>query len=259
MLRILLAILILFSSTMNGYCVTQWNVLLPNAGDNKSAWPAAVQAQWSIMDTLLSNYKRGLGLNYVSSSTLSVSVGETVASNVGGTIRLFLQNNSVVNVTATNLDTGSSFSAATQYYVYCGTSTATDSACTYYISLSNSAPTGVTYYALIGSFLTDGSANIANIQTKGRVGLGTVTNQTAGTIYQAPTDGFVYVSGAINDGFTNLYSDGTSSPSKLVGRFGSSNSTGAGTISYPIKAGQYYQLTNTSTLDLYIFTPLSAS
>ena len=86
--------------------------------------------------------------------------GEIVVSNSGGTVRLFLQDAGTTALTTANLDTGSSFSAGTQYYVYAATSSATASSSTYYISLSSSAPTGPTYYAKLGSFTTDGSGNI---------------------------------------------------------------------------------------------------
>lgn len=160
MLRILLAVLLLISSP--AWAVTQWNKAIPAAGDAKSAWPAAVTSQWSILDTLVSNYRKGYALIYSSSSALTVSAGEVVVSNSGGSTRLFLQNASNTSATTSNLDTGSSFSSSTTYYVYAGTSSATAADATIYISLSSSAPTGVTYYKLLGNFITDGSGNIQN-------------------------------------------------------------------------------------------------
>lgn len=169
MFKILLSLLILISTP--AWAVTQWNKGLPLATDLKSDWPVAVQAQWSIMDALLSNYRRGAYLSYSSSSAISVSVGETVVSTGGIAPRLFLQNTTVSSITTANLDTGASFSASTTYYVYAGATSATASSATYYISLSSTAPTGVTYYLQIGSFTTDSSANIT---AGGITNLGTV-------------------------------------------------------------------------------------
>lgn len=158
MLKILLALLFLLPS--QGWCTTQWNTAIPAAGDSKSAWPAAVHSQWSIQDTLLSNYRRGMSVAYSSASALTVSAGECTVSNSGGTTRLFLQNAANTSVTSSNLDTGASFSASTTYYVYAGTSSTTAASATYYVSLSGTAPSGVTYYLLLGSFTTNGSGNI---------------------------------------------------------------------------------------------------
>lgn len=158
MLNILLILLLMIPT--NGWCTVQWNVNLPASGDNLTSWPAAVKSQWSILETLVSNYRRGMAILYKNSTTITVSVGEVVVSNSGASTRLFLKNSSNTDITASNLDSGSSFSSSTTYYIYAGTSTATDASATFYISLSSSAPTGVTYYQQIGSFTTDGSANI---------------------------------------------------------------------------------------------------
>lgn len=145
-----------------GYCVSQWNKALPSSGDNLTAWPAAVVNQWGILDTLVSNYRRGERVLYKNSTTLTVGSGEVTVSNSGGSLRVFLQDSSNTDITTANLDSGASFSAGTQYYVYAATSSATAASSTYYISASSSAPTGPTYYAQLGSFTTDGSGNIVS-------------------------------------------------------------------------------------------------
>lgn len=160
MVRIILAILMFISSP--AWAVTQWNKSLPSSGDNQTSWPAAVTAQWSILDTLISNYRRGEKLIYKNSTTLTVALGEVVVSNSGGTVRVFLKDSGNTDITSANIDAGGSFSAGTQYYVYAAASSATAASSTYYISASSSAPTGPTYYAQIGSFTTDGSANIVS-------------------------------------------------------------------------------------------------
>lgn len=158
MFKFLLAILLLISSP--AWAVTQWSKAIPASGDNLTAWPAAVTAQWSILDTLLSNYRQGESLTYKNSTTVTVALGQVVASNSGNTLRIFLNDSGNTDITSANLDSGGSFSNSTTYYVYAGATSATASSSTYYISLSSSAPTGPTYYFQLGSFQTDGSGNI---------------------------------------------------------------------------------------------------
>ncbi len=210
-MRILLSMLLMLLIPTQGFCVTQWNKAIPAAGDTKSAWPAAVTAQWSIMDTLVSNYRRGESLIYKNSTTLTVTTGEV--SNSGGSLRLFLKDTGNTDITTANLDTGASFSAGTQYYVYAGTSSSTASSSTYYISLSSSAPTGPTYYASIGSFITDGSGNIVsqkvystnygpvNSDSNGQPGVQAVFNySTSSSSYTLKTGGLLVAYGSVSVG-----------------------------------------------------------
>lgn len=191
MFRLLLAILFLIPT--NGWCVTQWNVGIPTTGESKSAWPGEVHSQWSIIDTLLSNYKRNMVISYTSTTSLTVAAGECTVSNSGGSVRLFLQNAGNTAITSANLDSGASFSAGTTYYVYAATSSTTAASATFYISLSSSAPTGPTYYLQLGYFTTDGSGNITPniINTNIPVtGLASWTSPSQGTNLQATTDLF---------------------------------------------------------------------
>ncbi len=176
MFRVLLAILLLIPT--NGWCVTQWNKAIPASGDTKSSWPGQVTAQWSIMDTLLSTYRQGENVIYKNATTLTVTLGQIVVSNAGGSLRIFLNDSGNTDITTANLDTGGSFSAGTTYYVYAAATSSTAASSTYYISLSSSAPTGPTYYVQLGNFTTDGSANVVasaivnnnasiNVQTQG--------------------------------------------------------------------------------------------
>lgn len=161
MYRILVTIFILISiASTNGYCVTQWDKAIPAAGNSKSAWPGQVTAQWSIVDTLISNYRRGENLTYKNATTITITLGEVVVSNSGASLRIFLQDPGSTDITTANLDSGGSFGASTTYYVYAAASSSTAASSTYYISASASAPTGPTYYVQLGSFITDGSANI---------------------------------------------------------------------------------------------------
>lgn len=150
------------SLTSSAWAITQWAKGKPAASDHKSDWPTDEQANNSVLDTLLSNYRAGLALSYNSGSTINVSAGEVVVSNAAGTVRLFLKASGSGTLTFSNLDTGAEGSSTT-YYVYAGTSTATDSAPTFYVSLSSSAPSGVTYYKRIGTFYNDSASNVSLI------------------------------------------------------------------------------------------------
>jgi hypothetical protein len=218
MLRILIAILMLTFST-NAFAVTQWNKAKPATGDSLTSWPTDNQANLSILDTLLSNYRRSMTIIYKNSTTLTVSAGEVVVSNSGGSLRLFLQNAANADITTANLDTGSSFNASTTYYVYAGTSSSTAASATYYISLSSSAPTGITYYANLGSFTTDGSSNILSYKIA----------STANGIVWADASGNLPLSAAFN------YGTSTSSSTLVTGglkiAYGNTGSISFGTCS----------------------------
>lgn len=264
MLRIILAFLLM---TSQAWAVTQFDKTLPSSGANLTAWPAAVQAQWSIFDTLLSNYKRGMILTYKNVTTLAVAAGECVVSNSGASARLFLQNAANADITSANLDSGASFSNSTTYYVYAGTSTATAASATYYISLSSTAPTGVTYYLQLGSFTTDGSANVVSpaISIATVPGVQTQVSKSIGTIYQALTDGFATAS-CKSDGGGNgtltLYSDASASPSTAVAVAPFTNVAGTtgGSVGYLVKKYNYYQAvsSNCGTSQIMYFSPMGS-
>lgn len=246
MKRILLIILLLALSTP-AFAVTQWNISIPATGDNLTSWPAAVTAQWSIMDALLSNYRMLMPIVYKNSTTATVNAGEIVVSNVSGSLRLFLQNGSNTDITTANLDTGSSFSASTTYYVYAGTSTNTDSAATFYISLSSSAPSGTTYYKRLGNFTTDSSGNIAGVFNDNSFGTGIKVSKSVNTPYLATTDGYVEGAGSQTSGGTgqiNCYTDANVSPSTDVSHVIIPNAVGLDIpYSFKVRKGDYWQCT----------------
>jgi hypothetical protein len=87
-----------------------------------------------------------------------VSAGEIVCSNSGATVRKFRQNTSSTNVTFSDIDTGAEASGTTYYiYAVCDADATT---ATFKISASSSAPSGVTYYKILGSFYNDASSDI---------------------------------------------------------------------------------------------------
>lgn len=251
-MRKLLLTILLLTIVSPAWAVTQWTKAIPATGDNLTAWPAAVTAQWSIMDTLFSNYRQLMPIVYKNSTTATVNSGEIVVSNVSGSLRLFLQNTSNTDITVSNLDTGSSFSNSTTYYVYAGTSTNTDSAATFYISLSSSAPAGVTYYKRLGNFTTDSSGNIAGVFNDNATGTGDAVSKSFSTNYLATTDGYIegYTGPASNNQSFVAYTDATTTPSTVVQQGSITWSSGApansATIGFKVKKGNYYKVTSTA-------------
>lgn len=111
------------------------------------------------LDSLLANYHQSLGVYYASASALTVGTGSVTVSNSDGSIRLMLYNSGTTSVDFTNIDTGSEASSTT-YYVYAIAASASATAATFKISASSTAPSGVTYYKKIATFINDGSSNI---------------------------------------------------------------------------------------------------
>lgn len=259
-IKLILALVFLLAP-VNGWCVSQWvKSAAPATGDNLTAWPAKVNAQWSILDTELANYRQGYNLTYSSGSTIVASSGEVVVSNSLGTLRLFLRNAASSNITFSNIDTGAEASA-TIYYIYAGTSTATDAAATFYISTSSTAPSGVTYYKRLGSFYNDSSSNITRINNDHIWNeVGEKESKTVDVTYQAITDGYVSYEGTLVTGNqVVLYTDSSSSPSTAVQQLTYNTSGSLRTnMLYPIKSGDYYKVSvvaGSPTTEAYYFVP----
>lgn len=256
MWKLFLALLFLIAQSQEGFCVTQWAKGVPAATDLKSIWPATSQANNSILDTLLQNYQRGFYITYSSATTLLIGPGELVVSNSGGGTRLFLVKSTTTNVTSANLDTGS-ITGSTTYYVYAGTSTATAASPTFYISLSSTAPSGVTYYEQIGTFTTDSSSNFQGIINNNVYNfVQAPVSKSSNVVYQALTDGWVTAtintngssySGSILIGTTN-------SPATEIAYtiFGNDN-----VISSFVPKGWYYEISSTASPREAYFFPLS--
>lgn len=158
-----LGLLLLFVMTCPSYAANEWrkgtgeNVILgtENVSDiDKISYENIVDP----LDRLLAGYRKGMDITYLNADALSISAGEVVCSNSTGTIRRFRRNTSSTTVYWSDLDTGSE-RAYTIYYVYAVADTDATT-CTFKISASSSAPTGVTYYARLGSFYNDAYRNI---------------------------------------------------------------------------------------------------
>ncbi len=160
---------------------------------------ASYQNIVSPLDRLLSNYRTGCNLVYLSASTVTIESGEITVSNSGGTIRLMQQNTSSGSVDITSdFDTGSE-AVSTTYYIYAYQNTVTDSDFDLVISAGSSAPTGTyTYYKRLGSFYNNADGDIEQITNDHAVVGGVPTGMIAmwhGTIANIPT-GWVLCNGS---------------------------------------------------------------
>jgi len=123
------------------------------------------------IDKLLSHYKYGCELSYTSANVTTVAIGEVVCSNSAGTIHRFRKNTSTTTVDLSasgvgGLDTGSEASS-TLYYIY-AVADADATTFTAIASTSSSAPTGITYFYLLGAVRNDSSSNIVKFYQAGR-------------------------------------------------------------------------------------------
>lgn len=155
-MRKLILVVMLMLIAVPGFA--EWDKDVPESSDNLTSYPTEAQANNDAIDLVLSNYRKGMAITYSSASQITVTAGEVVCSNSGGTLRKFRSNTSSTNVTFSDIDTGSEASATT-YYVYANCDAVATTA-TFKLSTSSSAPSGVTYYKKLGSIYNDGSSNI---------------------------------------------------------------------------------------------------
>ncbi len=114
------------------------------------------------LETLLNDYRQAMLLTYNSGATVDVTAGQIAVENSGGSIRLFLETSSTTSVTFSDIDTGAE-AGSTTYYVYAIAATATTTTATFKISASSTAPTGVTYFKRLGSFVNNSSSDMTQI------------------------------------------------------------------------------------------------
>jgi len=211
-------------------------------------------------DRLLSNYREGCKVEYLSAATITVTDGEIVCSNATGTIRKFRKNTSNTSVSWADIDAGAEASSTT-YYLY-AVADADAETFTVTISTNSSTPTGKTYYARLGSFYNDASSNITNDQRITNdnnyyaLQLGDWVSKSHNTAYQATTDGFAvgYTTKTSTQssiqGFTGTTSPGTRRHYSGSGTFESNNAAGC---TIPVKRGDYWKIVgyknNWTTLD----------
>lgn len=209
------------------------------------------------LDNLLATYCNEY-LTYTSSTTITVSSGSCVVSSSASTpIRLFLLDPANTILSSANLDTGS-LTASTTYYVYSTAATNTSTSSTYFISASNTAPSGQTYYYQIGSFTTDANIQITNIINNRRTNqFNTTISKSANVVYQALTDGFVEGVGNQTSGnsiFSGLTGSISGSMTTVQSCGGSSQSGNSCPIFFAVRRGDYWEVTANSATVYYLST-----
>lgn len=245
----LLLMLIISLWCVSAYGADEWSKEEPLGTRNVSDIDYYVGINNEALDRLLTNYRENCAIYYISTSSVGIRAGEVVCSNSDGSIRKFRSNTAVVALTWANIDTGSE-AASTTYYIY-AVADADATTFTGTISTSATAPTGKTYYKLLGSFYNDGSSNILNddslinYDNYYALRLGDWVAKSNNTVYQASTDGFVvgYASGASDSA---VYTDASNPPTTL--RSYIDDDTYSSGFCVPVKKNDYYKATNTSAL-----------
>ena len=207
------------------------------------------------LEFLLHNYRYGCRLEYASASTITIGAGDIVVSNAGGTIRAFTSNSAAITAAWTDIDTGSE-AVGTTYYVYieCADPTADEPAFTAVISTNATTPTGITYYARLGSFYNNASSNITDIQNDGFFGdFGAWETRTDGVTYQATTDGFVVAGWQGSGDAVDVagYTDSSTPPTTIRAKIDQYYPGGSGvdcSFTMPVKTGDYWKVTGCDTI-----------
>lgn len=150
---------------LNVYAADEWSKDDPGGSDNISDLDTIIGINNEAVDRLLANYREGAKLKYNSASSVTITTGEVVCSNSGGTVRRLRKNTSTISTTwsvaANGLDAGAEASSTT-YYIY-AVADADSENFTVFISTNSSTPTGATYYKRLGSFTNNSSSDIESI------------------------------------------------------------------------------------------------
>jgi len=259
MRKILSVLSILFLLTNNSWATVGWQKILPQTSENPQAISPDVQENNNALDLMLQNYRDGyLTITLTSTSAITIGAGGVMLSNSGGSTRLMVANTSTTTMSSTNIDTGS-ISPSSTYYIYAYASSTTATTFSVIYSASSTSPTGITYYAQLGKFTTDGSSNFAgassNIQTSPTpTSLG--TSWTAGTPYQNLTGRTIqvicYASSYYNGSFmfsniTGLIGASSASTTVTQWEFNGNASTAdgiSGNIVFNVPNGWYWEVSN---------------
>lgn len=190
---------------------------------------------------------------YKDSSDITISPGSVmVASAANPPVHLMLINTSPTVINWTNIDTGS-MAANTTYYVYAVAATNSTTIATYFISASNTAPSGQTYYYQIGSFATDANTQMTNINNNWSLGSSNQlsVSKSSGVVYQALTD--IFVGGWANTSSSNQTLEiltgsisGSMTTVQVCGNGNTSQNTFC-SVGWNIRKGDFYELLATGT------------
>jgi hypothetical protein len=202
------------------------------------------------INNLLLSYRNGCAVEYKGAADLYVRSGKIAIPDDSGNLR-FRRNTSDLTVDWTMIDTGTE-ATSTVYYVY-AVADAGGTTFTVKISTSASAPSGCTFYKLIGTFYNDGSGDIQEVGNLGREAreLGYCVAKSDNTPYLAITDGVVeaYVGEGPHDiiGFTDANNPPTTQKQRHKD-WGDDASDSIGSISMEVKKGNYWKTTGASTV-----------
>ena len=179
MKKILITILLLISPILviNSWATVGWNKSIPATSENPQAISPDVIENNTALDLMLQDYRSGhVSLTLVSTSEIDIGPGGVMLQNAGGSVRLMVANSSLTAMAPANIDTGS-ISPSSTYYIYAYASSTTATTFSVIYSASSTAPTGITYYARLGSFTTNGSSNFFSVQSDVLTGaIGSILN-----------------------------------------------------------------------------------
>lgn len=194
---------------------------------------------------MLKNYRQGCACVYKSATELTVEVGEIYIPDASGN-GAYRQNTSAVTVTWAMIDTGAE-AGSTKYYLYARADTAATTF-TVVISAHATAPTGLTYFRLIGSFYNDASSNILaeSVDNNGMARpFGTWIDKSASYGAQiAYTDGFVVAtihggdSNAVTIGYTDVNADPTTARCGATASFAGARNS----FTMPVRKGDSWKV-----------------
>jgi hypothetical protein len=237
------------------YAVDEWLKGQPAGTINPGTIGTVIQVNNEALDRFLAYGRFGCAMRTDTVAQFTVDAGSVVCSNAAGTVRRTRVNTSATTVTFANLDVGSEASSTT-YYVY-STSDTDVTTFAIKISLSSSAPSGVTYYKKLGYIYNDANSNITNIVNENITPtantLGAWATKSNNTVYLAATDGFV-CSGGVTGVAVSGYSDASNPPTTR--RASNTPVSGnPGSITFPVKRGDYWKVVHSGTPEFVYWLP----
>lgn len=157
-------ILLMLSVSVNAFAADQWDEAMPAGSSNLSDLDIIIQENNTALERLLTNYREGCEVVTDTSNQVKILAPcEIMICNSSGDACEMRRSGSDVTVSWADIDTGSESSGAvTQYYVYVTADTDVEGFVEK-VSLSSSAPTGMTKYRKIGYFTNDASNNIVSV------------------------------------------------------------------------------------------------
>lgn len=158
----------------------------------------STQAHSASLKNLLLDYRKGCAVVPDTVAQITVQAGEIALTNGSGDAK-WRRNTGNTTVTWTDIDTGAE-AGTKRYYVHA----VADSAATTFtvvISLSPTAPTGITYFHLLGSFFNNSSSDIEDVMDDDLLFTKTPGEVTAYTLITAPV-GAILCEGSATVGTT---------------------------------------------------------